>query len=58
MNHKELEVALHNPSDYSQSIYFMKQAIGNAYRSIAVIHAIANNLEQFELDCSLYSVKF
>jgi hypothetical protein len=29
----------------------MKQAVGNACGSIAVIHAIANNLEKFELDC-------
>jgi hypothetical protein len=44
MNHKELELALHNSPDYSQSIYFMKQTIENAYGSIAVIHAIANSL--------------
>jgi hypothetical protein len=32
----------------------MKQAIGNACGSIAVIHAIGNNLEKFELDCKSF----
>jgi len=36
--------------DYSQAIYFIKQTIGNACGSIAVIHALANNLEKFQLD--------
>jgi ubiquitin carboxyl-terminal hydrolase L3 len=48
--HKEFEEAEHSPPDYSQAIYFLKQTVGNACGSIAVIHAIANNLEKFQLD--------
>jgi len=47
---KELEEAAHTPPDYSQAIYFLRQAVGNACGSIAVIHSIANNLEKFQLD--------
>jgi ubiquitin carboxyl-terminal hydrolase L3 len=47
---KEYEEALHIPPDYSQAIYFLKQSVGNACGSIAVIHSIANNLEKFQLD--------
>ncbi|CAF0902421.1 unnamed protein product [Adineta steineri] len=47
---KEFEEAAHTPPDYSQAIYFLKQTIGNACGSIAVIHSIANNLEKFQLD--------
>jgi ubiquitin carboxyl-terminal hydrolase L3 len=46
----ELEQAAHTPPDYSQAIYFLRQNIGNACGSIAVIHSIANNLEKFQLD--------
>lgn len=47
---KELEEATHTPTDHSQAIYFLKQTVGNACGSIAVIHSIANNLDQFQLD--------
>jgi ubiquitin carboxyl-terminal hydrolase L3 len=47
---KEFEEAAHTPPDYSQAIYFLKQTVGNACGSIAVIHSIANNLEKFQLD--------
>jgi len=46
----EFEEAAQTPPDYSQAIYFLKQAVGNACGSIAVIHSIANNLEKFQLD--------
>ncbi len=45
-----MEEAAHTPPDYSQAIYFLKQTVGNACGSIAVIHSIANNLEKFQLD--------
>jgi len=47
---KEMEEATHSPPDYSQAIYFLKQTVGNACGSIAVIHSVANNLEKFQLD--------
>lgn len=47
---KQLAEAAHNAPDYSQAIYFLKQTVGNACGSIAVIHSIANNLEKFQLD--------
>lgn len=47
---KEIEDASHTPPDYSQAIYFLKQTVGNACGSIAVIHSVANNLEKFQLD--------
>ncbi|CAF1448522.1 unnamed protein product [Adineta ricciae] len=47
---KEFEEAAHSAPDCSQAIYFLRQTIGNACGSIAVIHAIANNLEKFQLD--------
>jgi len=47
---EELEEATHTPPDYSQAIYFLKQTVGNACGSIAVIHSVANNLEKFQLD--------
>ncbi|CAF2502332.1 unnamed protein product [Rotaria sp. Silwood2] len=47
---KEFEQAAHTPPDYSQAIYFLRQSVGNACGSIAVIHSIANNLEKFQLD--------
>jgi len=52
-----MEEAAHTPPDYSQAIYFLKQTVGNACGSIAVIHSIANNLEKFQLDCILL-IKF
>jgi len=47
---KEQQVTAQSPPDYSQAIYFLKQTVGNACGSIAVIHALANNLEKFQLD--------
>ncbi|CAF3198045.1 unnamed protein product [Rotaria socialis] len=46
---KEFDEAASTPPDYSQAIYFLRQSIGNACGSIAVIHSIANNLEKFHL---------
>lgn len=45
-----MKVIVEKPSDSSQSIYFLKQNVGNACGSFAVIHSIANNLDKFELD--------
>ncbi|CAF0872496.1 unnamed protein product [Rotaria sp. Silwood1] len=47
---REFEEAAHTPPDYSQAIYFLRQSVGNACGSIAVIHSVANNLEKFQLD--------
>jgi len=33
----------------SSSVYFIKQTIGNACGTIALIHAVANNLDRIEL---------
>lgn len=49
-----MEQAARTPPDYSQSIYFMRQTVGNACGSIAVIHSIANNLEKFQLDRKIF----
>jgi pantothenate kinase len=32
------------------SIYFVKQLVGNACGTIAVVHAIANNLQKIQLE--------
>lgn len=34
----------------SSSVYFIKQTIGNACGTIALIHAVANNLDRYHSD--------
>uniref|UniRef100_A0A4D5RA75 Ubiquitin carboxyl-terminal hydrolase n=1 Tax=Scolopendra viridis TaxID=118503 RepID=A0A4D5RA75_SCOVI len=42
----------------NQNVYFMKQTISNACGSIALIHAIANNLERIQLESDKGLKKF
>lgn len=36
--------------EVSENVYFMKQCVGNACGTVALIHAIANNMGKIELD--------
>lgn len=45
-------------SNVSDKIYFMKQTIRNACGTVALIHAIANNLDQLNLDVDSPLQKF
>ncbi|XP_068243277.1 ubiquitin carboxyl-terminal hydrolase isozyme L3 [Palaemon carinicauda] len=36
--------------DVSEEVYFMKQFVGNACGTVALIHAVANNLNKIELE--------
>ena len=35
--------------DVSPNVYFMKQTIGNACGTVAIVHSIANNMDVLEL---------
>jgi len=36
--------------DVSENVYFMKQFVGNACGTVALLHAVANNLNKIELE--------
>ena len=36
--------------EVSSQVYFMKQTVGNACGTIALIHSIANNLDRYRLN--------
>jgi ubiquitin carboxyl-terminal hydrolase L3 len=49
MAYRRESAASETPADILDSVFFMKQTIGNACGTIGIIHAIANNVDRIEL---------